>query len=292
MSKVVRSVRTCHRQSRCVQRAELIGCARRQYDGRAELAEANAGSRRPAVPSRRAAGLLEGGVYKLQSGVSEPRLIIAIDGPSGAGKGTVAREVARRLNYRHLDTGAMYRAVAWKALREGLSLDDEDAVAAVARRAALDVGSASVVIDGHDVTTAIRTPEIDRAAAATARLPKVRAALVERQRAAGQGGGIVVEGRDIGSVVFPDANVKIYLDAAPEERARRRAMDPAHGIARSAAAADVAVEMEARDLSDRTRSTSPLTRAEGAVPIDTTSLSIPETVDRVLAIISGAVSDR
>ena len=223
---------------------------------------------------------------------SAAHLIIAIDGPSGAGKGTVAREVARRLNYRHLDTGAMYRAVAWKALREGLPLDAEDAVAAVARRAALDVSSASVVIDGHDVTTAIRTPEIDRAAAAAARLPKVRAALVERQRAAGKGGGIVIEGRDIGSVVFPDADVKIYLDASPEERARRRAMDPAHGSSRTTAAADVAIEMEARDRSDRTRSTSPLTKAEGAFDIDTTSLSIPETVDRVIAIISRAASAR
>ncbi|HEY0284994.1 MAG TPA: (d)CMP kinase, partial [Vicinamibacterales bacterium] len=188
--------------------------------------------------------------------MSTRRLIIAIDGPSGAGKGTVAREIARRLGYNHLDTGAMYRAVAWKALHDHLPLDNEDAVAALATRAALDVGPA-VVIDGHDVTTAIRTPEIDRAAAATARLPKVRAALVERQRKEGESGGIVMEGRDIGSVVFPNADVKIYLDASPEERARRRAADPAHGISRADAAADVATEMAARDQSDRTRSTSP-----------------------------------
>jgi cytidylate kinase len=222
--------------------------------------------------------------------VSSRRLIIAIDGPSGAGKGTVAREIARRLGYKHLDTGAMYRAVAWKALYDRVSLENEDAVAEMAQCAALDVGPSSVVIDGHDVTKAIRTPEIDRAAAAAARLPKVREALVERQRKEGEGGGIVMEGRDIGSVVFPDAEVKIFLDASPEERARRRAADPAHGVSRAAAAADVATEMAARDQSDRTRSSSPLKKTEGAIALDTTGLSIEETVEQVLAIVNRAVS--
>ena len=217
------------------------------------------------------------------------RLIIAIDGPSGAGKGTVAREVARRLNYKHLDTGAMYRAVAWKALHDGTPVDDDDAVANLARHAAIHVGP-TVVIDGFDVTSDIRTPEIDRAAAAVARLPSVRAALVARQRQEGAGGGIVMEGRDIGSVVFPGADVKIYLDASAEERARRRAADPAHGLSRTDAALDVASEMEARDRSDRTRSTSPLTQAHGAIHLDTTSLSIQETVERVLMIVDQVMS--
>src|SRR6185295_331231 len=155
-------------------------------------------------------------------------LIIAIDGPSGAGKGTVARAIASTLGYRHVDSGAMYRAVGWKALHTGVALEDEAAVTALAVRARVEISSTQVSIDGEDITRAIRTPEIDRAAAAVARLPRVRAVLVERQRQMGATGAIVMEGRDIGTVVFPHADVKLYLDADPEERARRRAADPAH----------------------------------------------------------------
>ena len=139
------------------------------------------------------------------------QLIIAIDGPSGAGKGTVARAVAAALGYRHVDSGAMYRAVGWKALRDGVPLDDEAAVAALAAASRIGITDERVAIDDVDVTRAIRTPEIDRAAAAVARLPRVRAILVERQRAMGSGGGIAMEGRDIGTVVFPQADVKVYL---------------------------------------------------------------------------------
>ena len=211
-------------------------------------------------------------------------LIIAIDGPSGAGKGTVARTIATELGYRHVDSGAMYRAVAWKALRAEVPLDDESSLARLAERSRIEITSASVAIDGDDVTRAIRTPEIDRAAAAVARLPKVREVLVERQRRLGAEGGTVMEGRDIGTVVFPNADVKIYLDAAPEERARRRAHDPAHS-AGSAAVADVVDALAARDEIDRTRAASPLYAAADAIVIDTTGKSVTDVVDDVMRVI-------
>ena len=210
------------------------------------------------------------------------RLIIAIDGPSGAGKGTVARAVASRLAYRHVDTGAMYRAVAWKALQDAIDLRDELAVARVAERAVFDLDNGRVVVDGHDVARAIRTPQIDSAATIVARHPAVRRALVERQRAFGASGAVVMEGRDIGTVVFPDADVKIYLDASPEERARRRATDPAHAASDARELSDVAIALAERDRSDSTRAVSPLAMAPDALHIETTDLGVDAVVDRVL----------
>jgi cytidylate kinase len=180
--------------------------------------------------------------------------IIAIDGPSGAGKGTIARAIARRLGFRHVDTGAMYRAVAWTALQERIDLNDESAVSALAERVQFDVSDGRVSVDGHDIAGAIRTPEMDAAASVVARQPAVRRVLVDRQRALAAEGGTVMEGRDIGTVVFPAAQVKIYLDASPEERARRRAADPSHAAGKGTAAIqDVATALAATPRARRRR---------------------------------------
>ncbi len=213
------------------------------------------------------------------------RLIVAIDGPSGAGKGTIARAVAAELGYRHVDTGAMYRAVAWKALRDGIDLLDGMAIAALGERTEFDLEGGRVFVDGHDVARAIRTPEIDKAATAVARVPELRRVLVAKQRVMGAGGGVVMEGRDIGTVVFPDAHVKIYLDASPEERAKRRASDPAHAGSPTRAVTEVATALAERDRSDSTRADSPLARAPDAVHIETTGLPVDVVVERVLEVI-------
>jgi cytidylate kinase len=196
--------------------------------------------------------------------------VIAIDGPAGAGKSTVSRRLAEALGLERLDTGAMYRAVAWSALHQGIDPADAEAVTGVARSARIEVGE-RVTAGGVDVTEAIRSPEVNRAVSAVAANPDVRRLLVERQRRwVVEHGGGVVEGRDIGSVVFPDASLKIYLTASPEERARRRSEEGSDGVAR-------------RDRLDSTRAASPLEVADGARIVDTTERSVDAVVEEVLA---------
>jgi cytidylate kinase len=195
--------------------------------------------------------------------------IIAIDGPAGSGKSTVSRALARRLGIDRLDTGAMYRAVAWAALDRHVDPADQPAVAELARTIGISVGD-QVEVDGTDVTEAIRGSEVSGAVSVVAANPAVRSVLVQRQRrwVAERGGG-VVEGRDIGSVVFPDAKVKIFLTASPDERARRRPEEDQQALSR-------------RDRLDSTRAVSPLGVAEGALVIDTTDRPVEDIVDQVV----------
>ena len=220
--------------------------------------------------------------------LAERGLIIAIDGPAGAGKSSVARAVARRLGYLFINTGAMYRAVAWKALQEGVSLDDVGAVGRLACDSMIelkgDVDLMRVLIDGRDITGEIATPRVGQAASIVSTISAVRRALVARQQQMGRAGGVVMEGRDIGTQVFPDAEVKIYLDASPETRARRRYdEDLARGVA-VASLEEMMDEIERRDLRDKTRADSPLTQAEDAVYIDSSAMTVDEVVERILEI--------
>jgi cytidylate kinase len=214
--------------------------------------------------------------------------VIVIDGPSGAGKSSTARAVASRLGILFLDTGALYRAVALRSLERGLAVDDGEAVARCASEVKLDLtgspGDAHVFLDGVDVSREIRTPEVSEAASRIAAQPLVRRRLVEVQKEIGGRGPVVAEGRDLGTVVFPNAQVKVYLDAEPGLRAQRRAQElQARGIA--VTVEDVARELERRDGRDRSREDSPLRRAEDAVVVDSTRMTLDEQVERVLEIV-------
>jgi cytidylate kinase len=217
-----------------------------------------------------------------------PKLTIAIDGPAGSGKSSVARRVATVLGYLYLDSGAMYRAVALKALRRNISIGDELQLEALTRETHIELKSPTpeheksgakncVYLDGEDVTLGIRTGEVAQAASRLATIAGVREILVAEQQRAGTGGGVVMEGRDIGTVVFPNAELKIFLEASPEVRAERRWKEHQEkGDASSLA--DVLEEVRKRDKRDRERKVSPLVRAADAVLVDNTAMDVEETV--------------
>jgi CMP/dCMP kinase len=220
-------------------------------------------------------------------------LIIAIDGPVGSGKSTLARRVAELMGYLYIDTGAMYRALALKAVRAGLSLDRDHDLETLARGTRIDLkaldGTQQVFLDGEDVTTAIRTPEVSQAASKIAVVSGVRRVLVAEQRRAGQQGGVVMEGRDIGSVVFPDADLKIFLTASPEVRAKRRYREHQQK-GDSIDLARTLVEIHERDQRDRERTTSPLVRAPDAVVVDSTAMEAEEVARLVVMLANGRLA--
>lgn len=216
---------------------------------------------------------------------------IAIDGPAGAGKSTLARRLAERLGYLYIDTGAMYRAIALWAKRLGVSWDDAPRLEQLARESRIELASGGrVFLNGEDVSEAIRDPDISEGASRVSAIPGVRRALVAKQQQMGREASVVMEGRDIGTVVFPQAEVKIFLDATPEERARRRLKDlAARGIEADFAA--VLAEMKRRDERDSTRADSPLRQAPDAIYVDSTGMSEDEVEQALLKIVRERTSN-
>lgn len=215
----------------------------------------------------------------------ELNLVIAIDGPAASGKSTTAKLVARRLGYLHLDTGAMYRAITLQVLRQGLSADDGEKIADVARRVSVRLEKTGdgnrVLLDGEDVTEEIRSPRISRAVSAVSSHPEVRSVLVAQQRTLAAQGGVVLEGRDIGTVVLPRADLKIFMVADVAERAKRRRAD----LEKAGNPADeetIVRELTERDNKDSTRATSPLRKAEDAIELDTSQLTIEQQVEFIV----------
>ncbi len=218
--------------------------------------------------------------------------IVAIDGPAGSGKSTVAKLVAERLGYTYIDTGAMYRAVAVKSIEAGISVDEPEKVVELA--SSLDIsfqhveGKRRIIVDGDDLTDAIRTPEATQLSSPVSAIPGVRHRLVELQRAMGDGGGVVMEGRDIGTFVFPLAEVKVFLTASPGERARRRLKD----LERAGVQSDLAkveADIRERDERDSSRAMAPLKQADDAELVLTDGITIEQVVDAVIAVHNGRV---
>ncbi|MEK7341092.1 MAG: (d)CMP kinase [Candidatus Binatota bacterium] len=210
---------------------------------------------------------------------------MAIDGPAGAGKSTVAKRLAKELGYTYMDTGAMYRAFAWKVMKEGIDLSDEKKLERALQDTSIELleqdGRSSVLLNGVDVTDRIRTPELSQLASRVSTSKIVRERMVELQRDMGSHGGVVAEGRDIGTVVFPNAEVKVFLDASSEERARRR-FEELRSQGREVTVEETLEEMEQRDRRDRERDVAPLRKAEDAVVIDSTQAGVDGVVGRIM----------
>ena len=218
-------------------------------------------------------------------------MIIAIDGPAGSGKSTIAKIVAEKLHFRYIDTGSMYRSVAWKSLQKKVNLGDEDAVANIARETKIELvpgeNGQSVFIDGENITSQLKEETISRGAAIVAAQPIIREIMTAKQRELGKQGQVVMDGRDIGTVVFPQADKKFFMDADPEERGRRRftELKDKKQIA-NADLATIIEQVKQRDQEDRNRKIAPLKQAEDAILIDTTHLSIDQVVEQIMKTIN------
>jgi len=215
----------------------------------------------------------------------QPQKIITIDGPAGAGKSTVAKQLARKLDLSYLDTGAMYRALTLKAIQQNVNLEDEDDLVAMARQTQIDLenhaAGVKVVLDGNDVSEDIRTIEVTNKTFYVAQKPRIREIMVEWQRLLGNKRGAVVEGRDVGTIVFPQASNKFYLDANIDERSRRR-IEELREKGNDVDADKLAIELKERDNKDLTRSVGPLRKADDAVFIDSTHLTIDEVIEEMM----------
>jgi cytidylate kinase len=220
----------------------------------------------------------------------QKRVVVAIDGPAGAGKSTIARRVAARLGFTYIDSGAMYRAVALWALRRKIDAGDMHRMEQLAIAAEIELSPGRIRLNGEDVTDAIRTPEVSAGASKVAVIPGVRRALVAKQRAMGERSSVVMEGRDIGTVVFPDADVKIYLDADPRERVRRRLQD-VRAAGEEIPENTLAAQMQERDQRDSTRADGPLAQAPDAAYLDSSSLTVEEVEEAILKIVRSRVTN-
>jgi cytidylate kinase len=220
----------------------------------------------------------------------QKRVVVAIDGPAGAGKSTIAKRVAARLGFTYIDSGAMYRAVALWALRQKVDPGDMHRMEQLAIAAEIELSPGRIRLNGEDVTDAIRTPEVSGGASKVAVIPGVRRALVAKQRAMGERSSVVMEGRDIGTVVFPDAEVKVFLDADPRERVRRRLGD-VRAAGEEIPESALAAQMKERDQRDSTRADGPLAQAPDAAYLDSTTLTVEEVEEAILKMVRSRVTN-